>query len=147
MGRGREGEIWRIKNNMSGDDYVVVVGGEIKTLVAFVISEVSEENTYGGPVFHFVSGFSREIGITGTIEHAQVLIGGGDSMEDDVWISRADHLGGEAVQQICASVEPFYLVVSRNRRMKEQRMYHIIDGAMNVLSFTVLWRSVWTRHL
>jgi hypothetical protein len=41
-GRGREEEIWLIKN-VSGDDDVV--GGEIKTLIAFVIGGVSEENT------------------------------------------------------------------------------------------------------
>jgi hypothetical protein len=32
---------------MSGEDDVV--GGEIETLIAFVISGVSEENTYGEP--------------------------------------------------------------------------------------------------
>jgi hypothetical protein len=39
-----------------------------------------------------------EIGIAGTTEHVQVLIGGGDSMEGKVWIGRADRLAGEAVQ-------------------------------------------------
>jgi hypothetical protein len=46
MGRGREGKIYLIKN-VSEDDNVV--GGEIKTSVAFVINRVSEENTFGGP--------------------------------------------------------------------------------------------------
>jgi hypothetical protein len=45
--RGREGEIYLIKNNVLGDDDVV--GGEIETLVAFVINEISKENTSGGP--------------------------------------------------------------------------------------------------
>jgi hypothetical protein len=45
--RGREGEICLIKKNVSGDDDVV--DHEIKTLVTFVVSEVSEENTSGGP--------------------------------------------------------------------------------------------------
>jgi hypothetical protein len=40
-------------------------------------------------------------------------------MEDDVWTSRADRLAREAVQQICDSVEPFYLVVSRHRSLKK----------------------------
>jgi hypothetical protein len=40
-------------------------------------------------------------------------------MEDDVWTSRADRLAREAVQQICGSVEPFYLVVSRHRSLKK----------------------------
>jgi hypothetical protein len=46
MGRGNEGEVYRIKNNMSGDDDII--GGEIETPVAFVISRVSEEGTSGG---------------------------------------------------------------------------------------------------
>jgi hypothetical protein len=45
MGWGREGEICLIKNNVSGDNNVV--GGEIETLVAFVVSGVSKENTSG----------------------------------------------------------------------------------------------------
>jgi hypothetical protein len=73
------------------------VGGEIKTLVAFVISVVSEENTSGGLRCQFVSGFSGEIRIAGTTEHTQVLIGGGDSMKGEVWTGRTDRLGGEAV--------------------------------------------------
>jgi hypothetical protein len=47
MGQGREGDICLIKNNFSRDDNVV--GGEMKTLVTFVVSGVSEENTSGGP--------------------------------------------------------------------------------------------------
>jgi hypothetical protein len=51
-----------------------------------------------------VSGFGGEIRIAGATEHAQVLIGRGDSMEDEVWTGRADCLGGEVVQQICDGV-------------------------------------------
>jgi hypothetical protein len=42
-------------------------------------------------------GFSGDIRIVVTIEHAQVLIGGGDSMEGEVWTDGADCLGGEAI--------------------------------------------------
>jgi hypothetical protein len=129
---------------VSGDDNVV--GGEIKTPITFVVSGVSEENTSGGPGCQFVSGFGGEIRIACTTEHAQVLIGGGDSMEGEVWTDRADRLGGEAVQKICDFVEPFYPVASRNRRLKKQGTQHIIDGANDVFGFTVLRRSVGTRH-
>jgi hypothetical protein len=84
---------------VSGDDDVV--GGEIKTPITFVVSGVSKENTSGGPGCQFVSGFDGVIRIAGTTEHVQVLIGGGDSIEGEVWTGRTDHLGGEAVQQIC----------------------------------------------
>jgi hypothetical protein len=116
MVRGKEGEICLIKSNVSRDDDVV--GGEITTPVTFVISGVSEKNTFGGTRCRFVSGFDREIRITGTTEHEQVLIGGGDSMEGEVWTGHADCLGGEVVQQICGGVEPFYPVASRNRSLK-----------------------------
>jgi hypothetical protein len=129
---------------VSGDDNVV--GGEIKTLITFVVNGVSEENTFGGPGCQFVSGFGGEIRIAGTTEQAQVLIGGGDSMEGEVWTGHADRLGGEAVQQICGGVEPFYPVASRNRSLKKQGTQHIIDGANDAFSFTVLRRSVGTRH-
>jgi hypothetical protein len=75
-----------------------VVDGEIKTLVTFVVSGVSEENTSGGPRCQFVSDFDREIRIAGTTEHVQVLIGGGDSLEGEVWVGCADRLSGEVVQ-------------------------------------------------
>jgi hypothetical protein len=45
-----------------------------------------------------VSGFGEEIRTVGTTEHTQVLIGGGDSMEGEVWTGHADYLGGEVVQ-------------------------------------------------
>jgi hypothetical protein len=45
-----------------------------------------------------VSGFGGEIRIVGTTEHAQVLIGGDDSMEGEVWVGHVDHLGGDVVQ-------------------------------------------------
>jgi hypothetical protein len=93
-----------------------------------------------------VSGFGGEIRIAGTTEHAHVLIGGGNFMEGEVWAARADRLGGEAVHQICGGVKPFYPVASQNRRLKKQGMQHIIDGAEDALVFTILWRSVGTRH-
>jgi hypothetical protein len=66
-----------------------------------------------------VSDFGREIRIVGATEHAHVLIRGGDSMEGEVYTGRANRLGGEAVQQICGGVEPFYPVSSQNRSLKK----------------------------
>jgi hypothetical protein len=129
---------------VSEDDDVVV--GEIKTLVTFMVSGVSEENTSDRLECQFVSGFDGEIRIAGTTEHTQVLIGGGDSREGEVWTGHVDRLGVEAVQQICGDVEPFYPVASRNRSLKKQEIQHIIDGAKDVLGFTILWRSVGIRY-
>jgi hypothetical protein len=43
-------------------------------------------------------------------------------------------------------VEPFYPVASRNRSLKKQGTQHIIDDVKDALGFTVLRRSVGTRH-
>jgi hypothetical protein len=67
-----------IKNNVLGDNDVA--SGEIETLVAFVIDGISEENTTDGSGGQFVSDFGGEIRIAGATKHAQVLIGGGNSM-------------------------------------------------------------------
>jgi hypothetical protein len=93
-----------------------------------------------------VSSFGGEIGIADAIEHEQVVIGGGDSMEGDIWTGPADRLGGEMVHQICGSVKPFYPVVSRNGSLRVQGAQHIINGKKNALGFTVMWRSVWIKH-
>jgi hypothetical protein len=60
----------------------------------------SVENTSGGLRSQFVSGFGGGIRIASATEHSQVLIGGGDSIEGEVWTGRANRLGGEAIQQI-----------------------------------------------
>jgi hypothetical protein len=75
-----------------------VVGGEIKTPVNFVISRVSKENTFGGTRCQFMGCFSGEIRIASIIKLVQVLIGGGDSMEGEVWTGYVDRLSGEAVK-------------------------------------------------
>jgi hypothetical protein len=69
-----------------------------------VIDGVFEENTSGRSRCQFMSDFGGEIEIADATKHAQVLIRGGDSMEGDVWLSRADCLGKEAVQQIYGGV-------------------------------------------
>jgi hypothetical protein len=53
---------------MSSEDDVVA--GVMKTLVTFVVSRVSEENTSGGLKCQFVGRFGGEIRIACTIEHA-----------------------------------------------------------------------------
>jgi hypothetical protein len=67
---------------MSKDDDVI--GGEIETLIAFVIGRVSEKDTYGGPGCQFMRCLGGEVVIAGAIEHSQVLIGGDDTVESDI---------------------------------------------------------------
>jgi hypothetical protein len=93
---------------MSGDDDVI--GGEIKTLMVFVIGRVFEEDTSGGPGCQFMRCLGGEVVIAGAIEHSQMLIGGGDIMESDIGVGFIYHLAGKMVHQICDSVEPFYPV-------------------------------------
>jgi hypothetical protein len=96
-----------------------VIGGEIETPIAFVIGRVSEEDTSGGLGCQFMRCLGGEVGIAGAIKHLQVLIGGGDTVESDIGAGCVDHFAGKTIQQICGSVEPFYPVTSRERRLKE----------------------------
>jgi hypothetical protein len=123
-----------------------VIGGEIKIPITFVVSGISEKNTSGGPRCQFMGGFGGEIRIEGTTEYAQVLIGGENSMDGEVWADRVDRLGGEAVQQICGGVEPFYPVASQNKSLKKEGAQYVIYGAEDALDFIVLQRSVGIRH-
>jgi hypothetical protein len=123
-----------------------VNGGEIKTLIAFVIGRVSEEDTSGGPGCQFMRCLGGEVGIAGATKHSQVLIGGGDTVESDIGAGCMDHFAGKTVQQICDSVELFYPVPSRERSLKEQGANHVINGAESTLGFTVLRRSVGAGH-
>jgi hypothetical protein len=56
---------------MLGDNNVV--GGEIQTLITFVINGVSKEDTPSGPGGQFVGSLCGEVGIANTAEHTQVL--------------------------------------------------------------------------
>jgi hypothetical protein len=129
---------------MLGDDDVI--GGEIETPIAFVIGRVSEEDTSGGPGCQFMRCLGGEVGIAGATKHSQVLIGGGNTVESDIGAGCADHFAGKMVQQICGSVEPFYLVASQEISLKEQRANHVINGAESTLGFTIPRRSVGTGH-
>jgi hypothetical protein len=130
---------------MSGDDNVI--GGEIKTPIAFVIGRVSEDGTSGERGYQFMRCFYREVGIAGATEHPQVLIGGGDTVESNIREGFADYLAGKILQQIRGSVELIYLVANWERSLKEQEMNHIIYGVKSTLSFTVLQRGVGVGHL
>jgi hypothetical protein len=67
MGQDSKGGVCLIKNNMSEDDDVI--GGEIKTPIAFVIGRVTKECTSGGPVCQFMRCLGGEVGIAGTTKH------------------------------------------------------------------------------
>jgi hypothetical protein len=53
---------------MSGDDDVV--GGEIETLITFVICRVFEEDTTSGPMSQFVGNLCGEVGMANTTKIA-----------------------------------------------------------------------------
>jgi hypothetical protein len=130
---------------MSGDDDIV--GGEIETPIAFVVSRVSEKDiTSGSGGGQFVSSLCGEVGIAHAAEHTQVLIGGCDTVKGDIQAGDADCLARETVQQVRSSWESVDPVASRHRSQKEQGADHVIDGAKSALSFTVLQRGVGIRH-
>jgi hypothetical protein len=71
MGRSSKGEDCLIKNMTGNND---VVGGDIETPIAFVISRVSNDFTMSGPGDQFVGSLCGEVGIVNTTEHMQVVI-------------------------------------------------------------------------
>jgi hypothetical protein len=71
-----------------------------------------------------------------------VLIGGGDTVESDIWAGFTDCLVEKTVQQIRGSVEPIYPIANWERCLKEQEVNHIIYGVKSTLGFTVLRRVV-----
>jgi hypothetical protein len=71
-----------------------------------------------------------------------VLIGGGDTVESDIWVGFTDCLVEKTVQQIRGSVEPIYPIANWERCLKEQGVNHIIYGVKSTLGFTVLRRVV-----
>jgi hypothetical protein len=81
---------------MSGDDDVV--GGEIETLITFVISGGSEEDTKSGLRGQFVGSLCGEVGIANIAEHMQVLIWGCDVVKSDIRAGGAACLPREAIQ-------------------------------------------------
>jgi hypothetical protein len=143
-GETANGEVYLIKNNMSGDDDVI--GEEIETPIVFMIGRVSEKDTSGGPGCQFMRCLGGEVGIASATEHPQVLIGGGDIVESNIGAGFADRLARKMVQQICGNVEHIYPVANWERSLKKQGVNHLIYDAKSTLDFIVLRRSVWARH-
>jgi hypothetical protein len=94
----------------------------------------------------FMDNLCGVVGIAKTAEHVQVLIQGCDVIKSNIRAGDADRLAREAIQQVRSGVEPFYPIASWHRGLKQQRTYHIIDGAKSTLGFTVLRRGVWVGH-
>ena len=88
-----------------------------------------------------------QIEVARAAEHPEMLIGGCDTEKSDVRASCADRLCGETVQQVLGSVESLNPVACGNRSLEKQRVDDIINGTNSTLSFTILWRGVWTRYV
>jgi hypothetical protein len=74
-----------------------VIDGEIETPIAFVIGRVSKEDTSGGPGCQFIRCLGREVGIAGTTKRLQLLIEGGDTVDNDIGEGFIDHLARNSV--------------------------------------------------
>jgi hypothetical protein len=63
-------------------------------------------------------------------------------MEGDKWAGHADRFGGgggTVGMWRCGA-----LLSGWNRSLKGQRVGHIVNVTESALSFTIMWRSVWT---
>ena len=59
---------------MTGDDHSI--RREIETMVSFMVSRVSQEDTWGGSRREFVGGCGRQVGITFATKDTEVVVGG-----------------------------------------------------------------------
>jgi hypothetical protein len=118
---------------------------EIKTPVTFVVSEVSEENTSGGPMCQFVSSFGGEIRTASTTEHVQVLIGGATPWRVKYGLVVLITLVRRRFSKYVAVWSSSTQYRARIEALKSRR-HHIINGVDDAFGFTILWRSVGTTH-
>jgi hypothetical protein len=85
------------------------------------------------------------VGITGTTEHAKVVVGGSRAIQDEVGSDMVHCLRGEAVEEICSGVQGLCPVAGRERRLKEKAENHV-GGANHAFCPTILGRDVRTRE-
>ena len=129
---------------MSGDNEAIC--GEVKAAISFVVGGITEEDAACGPRGEFVRGSGGGVGVTSAAENPKVLVGGCCAEKCSIRAGGADRLRGEAVQQVCGSVETFRPVAPGKGSLDQQGANNVINGANNTLSFTILRRSVRTRH-
>jgi hypothetical protein len=80
-----------VENDVARDDDAV--GGEVKTAIPLVVRRVAKEEAAGGAWRQLVRSCSGNVGVEGTVEHAEVGVGGCCAVPDEVgvgWLTAFD---------------------------------------------------------
>jgi hypothetical protein len=126
---------------MTRDDDAV--GDEVKTTIPLVVRRVAKEDAAGRAGTQLMRSSVR---IASTIEHAEVVVGGGCAVQGVVGSRVAHRLRWEAVEEVGGGVQGLCPVTGRERRLKEKASDHIGGGLNHALGLAVLGRGVGTRE-
>jgi hypothetical protein len=118
------------------------MGGEVKTAIPLVVRRVAKEEVVSGVWRQLMRSNSRSVGIAGTTEHTDVVIGGGCAIQGDVWGGVAHHLRWEAVEEVGCGVQGLFLVAGRERHLEQKVADHVSGGANHAFGPVVLGRGV-----
>jgi hypothetical protein len=91
-----------VENDVTRDEYAV--GGEVKASIPLVVTGVTEEEATSGARSSLIGSGGGSVGIAGTVEHANVVVGGGCAIQGKVGSGMAHRLRGEAVEEMCSGV-------------------------------------------
>jgi hypothetical protein len=103
MERGSEGKNHIIKNYMSGDHEAT--SGEVKTVIAFMVVGIAEEDIECGARSKLVGCDGRHVRVSRTAKHTKMLIHRGSAKQSEVRARRTNGLGREPVEQKRRSVK------------------------------------------
>ena len=82
---------------MARDDDTI--GGEIKAPVALMVRRVADESTQGGAWGKLVRSGSSEVGIAGTSENSEVMVGRKSAVKGKERSAQVQSFGGEAIDE------------------------------------------------
>ena len=122
------------------------MGGEVQAPIPLVVRGVAEEEAASGARRKLVRGGSGSVGVAGTAEHAQVVVGRGCAVQGKVRCRVAHRLRGKTVEEMSGRMKGLCPVGGRERRLKEKAADHVGGGANHALGPAVLSRGVGTRE-
>jgi hypothetical protein len=102
---------------MAGDDDMV--GGDIKTVVAFVFRQVTKKDTHGGAWGEFMGGSGRDVGIALTAKDTEMVVRWGATKECKMGSGVIEGAGGVEIEKVCGGLKSPNPIRSRKVSLKE----------------------------
>jgi hypothetical protein len=143
-GGANKGKHIIVKDDVTRDDNAV--GGEVQKSIPLVVWGVAKEDAAGGARRKLMRGGSGSVRVAGTAEHAEVVVGGGCAVQDEVGSGVSHRLRGKTIEKVCGGVQGLCPVAGRERRLEEKAADHIGGGADHAFGTTVLCRGVRARE-